>query len=65
MLLQENMDKYEGKELSHFENEYGKKLKDLHMVEDLVIVFSDGSKIKMSQDWRGAECYWSQYEIKD
>jgi len=62
MLLQEQVSKYEGKTLSHFEDEFGNKLDDLHMVDELNIVFTDGSKIKMSQDWRGSECYWSQYE---
>jgi len=62
MLLTENMDKYEGKTLSHFENEYGRKLKDLHMTTDIVIVFTDGSKIILGQDWRGSECYFSQYD---
>lgn len=63
MLFIENMSKYEGKTLSHFENEFGKKIEDLHMVTDIVIVFTDGSKISLRQDWRGSECYFSQYEL--
>ncbi len=63
MLFTENMDKYEGKTLSHFEDEFGNKLEDLHMVTDFVIVFTNGSKISLGQDWRGSECYFSQYEL--
>ena len=62
MLICEDIKKYEGKQFSHFENEYGNKITDLNMVDCLVIVFSDKSKIKMAQDWRGRECYFSQYE---
>lgn len=63
MLLAENMDKHEGKTLSHFEDEFGKELEYLHMITDFVIVFTDGSKIRLGQDWRGSECYFSQYEL--
>ena len=63
MLLCEDTKKYKGKTLSHFEDEFGNKLDDLNMVKELIIVFDDGSKIKMGQDWRGSECYFSQYEL--
>ncbi len=63
MLISENIEKYKGKQFSHFENEYGDKINDLNMVTCLVIVFSDKAKIKMAQDWRGSECYFSQYEV--
>lgn len=63
MILRESASKHEGKTLSHFENQFGKKLDDLYMVDELIIVFTDGSKIKMDQDWRGSECYWSQRAI--
>ena len=62
MLINEDTGKYKGKVLSHFEDEHGNEINDLYMIECLVIVFSDNSKIKMSQDWRGNECYFSQYE---
>jgi len=64
MLLTESMDKYEGKTLSHFEDEWGNQLKDLNMITDLFIVFTDGSKIRLGQDWYGSECYFSQYEVE-
>ncbi len=54
------MKEHEGKVLSHFENKYGDKLNDLFMLHELVIVFTDGSKIRIEQDWRGQECYWSE-----
>ena len=63
MLFTENMDKYEGRTLSHFENEFGKKLENLSMLTSFVIVFTDGSKISLGQDWRGGECYFSQYRL--
>ena len=63
MLLSIDADKYNYKTISHFEDRYGNKLKDLHMLDHLVIVFTDGEKIFLSQDWRGEECYFSQYEI--
>ena len=63
MLVCEDTKKYKGKTFSHFENEAGDKLNDLNMVMELIIVFDDGSKIKMAQDWRGGECYFSQYEL--
>lgn len=63
MLFTENVSQYEGKALSHFEDEFGNKLEDLNMVTDLVIVFTDGCKIKLAQDWRGCECYFSQYKL--
>jgi hypothetical protein len=53
---------HKGKVLSHFEDEYGNELKSLHMVDCFTIVFSDNSKIKMGQDWRGSTCYFSEYE---
>ena len=62
MLINEDTGKYKGKVLSHFEDGHGNEINDLYMIECLVIVFSDNSKIKMSQDWRGSECYFSQYE---
>jgi hypothetical protein len=55
--------KYTGKVVSHFEDYLGNSLSDLHMLEELVIVFTDGEKIYLSQDWRGSSCYFSQYEI--
>ena len=61
-LLQENTIEHEGKTLSHFEDEFGNILKDLHMREEINIVFTDGSQIKIGKDWRGDECYLSQYE---
>lgn len=62
MLIEENVEKHEGKTLSHFEDLAGNKLESLYMIDGLVIVFRDGTKIKISQDWRGQECYLSQYE---
>lgn len=64
MLLQESTKKYEGKTLSHFEDEFGNRLDDLHMIaDDFYIVFKDGAKIRLAPDWRGNEVYLSQYEI--
>lgn len=60
MLLETITEKYQGKTLSHFEDEHGQRLKSLYMLEGLHIVFTDGSKIKLAQDWRGMDCYWSQ-----
>lgn len=62
-LLVTNTSQYKGKVLDHFEDEYGNHLKDLNMVDTLVIVFADGEKIYLSQDWYGAECYFSQRKI--
>lgn len=62
MLFNEITSVHEGKVLSHFEDEFGSKLDRLYMITDFIIVFTDGSKIKMGQDWRGAECYFSQHK---
>lgn len=64
MILSEDVAKHKGKKLSHFEDDYGNEINDLNMIDCIVIVFSDGSKIKIAQDWRGSECYLSQYEVK-
>lgn len=62
MLIHEETQIHKGKIISHFEDEFGAELSKLFMVDTLVIVFTDGSKINMVQDWRGQECYWSQYK---
>jgi hypothetical protein len=51
---------HENKVLSHFEDEFGVKLESLYMCDSFTIVFTDESKIKMVQDWRGHNCYFSQ-----
>lgn len=61
MLLQTNADRYYGKVVARFEDEYGHELESLHMCDSLVIVFTDGERIVMKQDWRGQECYFSQH----
>lgn len=33
----------------------------IHMVEKVVIHFTDGTSVLLRTDWRGAECYISQY----
>lgn len=63
MIISEQTSKHTGKKLSHFEDELGQKLDNLLLLECVVIVFDDGTKIKLAQDWRGNECYFSQYEI--
>ena len=60
MAENESTSEWEGKTLSHFEDETGKKLDNLDMLSVLVMVFSDGSKIKLAPGWYGDECYWSQ-----
>lgn len=61
-LLQTNLDQYEGLELSHFEDQYGGKLNSLYMQHWIVIVFKDGRKIRLTEDWRGNDFYISQYD---
>ena len=61
MLITQNTERHEGKVIDHFEDEHGGKLSDLLMCTALIIVFTDGSRIKMMPDWRGAECYFSQH----
>lgn len=62
VLLVEKTDSHKGKILSHFEDESGNKLDDLYMCDSIVIVFINGDKIILGQDWRGSECYFSQYD---
>ncbi len=62
MLLETNASRYHGKTIARFEDRYGQELETLHMCASLVIVFTDGERILMKPDWRGAECYYSQYE---
>ena len=59
-LLQVNTDRYEGKRVSHFEDDDGNKLSYLHMQDAVTIVFDDGDKIYLRSDWRGCDCYISQ-----
>lgn len=60
-LTSENTANHKGKVVSRFEDAHGNELSVLNMIGDeLNIIFTDGSSIKMAPDWRGAECYWSQ-----
>lgn len=62
MLISESTGKHKGKSISHFEDVDGNELHDLHMINSLCIIFTDGTGIKIDQDYRGQECYWSQRE---
>jgi hypothetical protein len=33
---------------------------DLTVFDEITIIFTDGSKIKLRTDWRGSECYISE-----
>lgn len=63
MLVIESTENHKGEVISHFEDEQGNMLDDLNMLDCLVIVFNSGSRVKLAQDWRGNECYLSQYEL--
>lgn len=54
--------RYHGKMIDRFEDEYGHVLESFDMLNFLVIVFTDGEKIQIGRDWRGAECYLSEVE---
>lgn len=62
-LIMQDTSKYKGKVLSHFEDGFGNEIYNLYMVDCLVFVFTDGEKIKMSKDWRGNECYFTQRSL--
>jgi hypothetical protein len=62
MLLTTNCDQYAGKVIACFEDKHGNVLKDLSMLDSLVIVFKDGERIYMRNDLRGNEYYFSQYD---
>ncbi len=57
-----NLDYYYGKIIERFEDSQGNILCRAEMVKDLVIVFIDGDRLPLSLDWRGCDCYISQYE---
>ena len=61
-LIETKTKAYEGAEISHFEDRYGKLLESILMEESVVIVFKDGRKMVLAQDWRGTESYISQYD---
>ena len=60
MILHTNTNRYYGKTIARIEDEYGKELENLTLCESLVIIFTDGDRIILMQDWRGNECYFSQ-----
>lgn len=37
----------------------------IDMQDWVVIVFTDGERINLSTDWRGQDCYISQYQDKN
>ncbi len=64
-IFSQNTKEHEGKVLSHFEDTNGDRLSHLDMCEEIVIVFMDETKIRLSLDWYGRDCYISQRDIKD
>ena len=64
MLSDQGAEELKGKTIKHFEDAYGNELEGLTMLSDLVIVFTDGSKMKLTTDWRGNDCYFSQEHIE-
>lgn len=52
-----------GKRIDHFEDETDNEVKDLHMMQSVRIVFTDGSELCLHLDWRGRDCYISEEEL--
>ncbi len=65
VLLQQNTEQLKGKQIDCFTDEYGNKLDNLIMCESIVILFTDGTKLFLDQDWRGENCYISQYKTME
>ena len=61
-LLKRNTRDKKGKVIDRFEDEYGNELDDLNMKETIIIIFTDGSKIKLGIDTYGSETYISEYQ---
>jgi hypothetical protein len=58
-----NTDQYYGKEVQLITDRDGNELSDLVMCDNgIVIHFTDGTKLALASDWRGDECYISQYQ---
>ena len=64
-LYRVNSDFYEGMKLSHFEDESGIKIKQIYMEKSVVVVFTNGTKLCLGLDWRGNNCYLSQYKKEE
>ena len=62
MIVGESLEQYNGKKLRHFEDEDGNVLDSIYMEEAVVLVFEDGARIWLGVDYRGPDCYISQYE---
>ena len=58
MLVSQKVSEHIGKVIKSIESES----EDLSVCENIKIVFKDDSTICLGLDWRGSNCYISQYE---
>jgi hypothetical protein len=58
-LLGQMTDEHKGKTVQSIESSAGNTL---CMTSRIVIYFTDGTSIVLGLDWRGSECYISQYD---
>lgn len=62
MILSRNVKTHIGKIVSEISCNSSKD--DLVMCDSVTIKFTDGTSILLGVDWRGNECYISEYEIE-
>jgi len=53
---------FKNEKIINITDEHGNELTDLHMVDYVVFNFESGKTLKLGIDWRGRDCYISQYE---
>lgn len=59
-LITRDKDIFIGKTISEIQSDgFGP---GLNMCDQITIVFTDGSKMILRTDWRGQDCYISEYE---
>ena len=61
-LLIRNTSDHKGKVIDRFEDEFRNEITYLNMQDTIIIIFTDGSKIKLGIDTYGSETYISEYQ---
>lgn len=61
MLLVQELNAHVGKTIQSISTDRPSE-PGIHMVEKVTIHFTDGTSVLLQTDWRGAECYISQYK---
>ena len=61
MNISQKTEEFEGKTIAKIQTDSGGE-DTFYMVEKISIEFTDGTTLHLKTDWRGQDCYISQYE---